>query len=86
MNEYHPLYTQGGWKSLTQYKGFPLLTEDDKILSINRNYVSILSIEQWKEEKPITTYNLTIKKNHNFFVGNTPLLVHNATGCPTNLF
>lgn len=82
MNAYHPVYTEEGWKSLTQYEGLPLLTQNDKILSNNGEFLSISSIERWIEENPITTYNLSIKQNHNFFVGNTPILVHNVS-CPT---
>lgn len=81
MNAYHPVYTEEGWKSLTQHEGLPLLTENDKLLSSDGKFVGISSIDRWTEENPITTYNLSIKKNHNFFVGNTPILVHNA-GCP----
>lgn len=80
MNEYHPIYTVEGWKSITNFKGYPTLTENDKILSINGEYIEILSIERWIEEIPITTYNLSIANNHNYFVGKAPILVHNA-GC-----
>ena len=78
MNEYHPIYTQDGWKSLTNYKGLPTLTKDDKVLSTNNKFIEISSIDCWKEETPIITYNLSIEKTHNYFVGNTPVLVHNA--------
>ena len=82
MNEYHPIYTEEGWKSLTNYEGLPTLTEDDKVLSVNGQFIEIFSIECWVEEKTITTYNLSIEDNHNYFVGKTPVLVHNAA-CPT---
>ena len=78
MNEYHPIYTQEGWKSLTNYNDLPTLTKEDKVLSTNNEFIEISSIETWKEETPITTYNLSIEKTHNYFVGNTPVLVHNA--------
>ena len=78
MNEYHPIYTQDGWKSLTNYKGLPTLTKNDKILSTNNEFIEISSIDCWKEETPIITYNLSIEKTHNYFVGDTPVLVHNA--------
>ena len=81
MNEYHPIYTKEGWKSLTNYKDFPTLTKEDEVLSTNGKYIKIDLIERWTEEMPITTYNLTVEKNHNYFVGRTPTLVHNA-GCP----
>lgn len=80
MNEYHPIYTEEGWKSLTNYKGLLTLTEKDRVLSVNGQFIEISSIECWKEENPITTYNLRIQDNHNYFVGETPILVHNA-GC-----
>ena len=81
MNSYHPVYTEEGWKSLTEHEGLPLLTEEDKILSSNGEFIEINTIDLWNEKQPIKTYNLTIKSNHNYFVGNTPILVHNAS-CP----
>jgi len=80
MNEYHPIYTKEGYKSLTNYNGLKTLTEEDEVLTTNGEFIKILKIEQWIEEKPITSYNLTVEKNHNYFVGETAILVHNA-GC-----
>ena len=80
MNEYHPIYTENGWKSLTNYNNLPTLTKEDKVLSTNGEFKEILSMEQWIEDEPILSYNLTVKNNHNYFVGKTPILVHNA-GC-----
>lgn len=82
MNEYHPIYTEEGWKSLTNYNGYPTLTKKDKILSVDGKFIPITSIESWREETPIITYNLSVANNHNYFVGTTPILVHNAD-CPT---
>jgi len=81
MNEYHPIYTQEGWKSLTNYNDLPTLTKEDKVLSTNGEFIDISTIECWIEETPIITYNLSVEKNHNYFVGITPVLVHNAS-CP----
>lgn len=81
MNEYHPICTEEGWKSLINYNNLPSLTKDDKVLSNNGKFIQIKTINCWKEEKPITTYNLTVETNHNYFVGETPILVHNAD-CP----
>ena len=81
MNEYHPIYTKEGYKSLTNYKGMETLTEEDEVLTTNGDFVKILKIERWTEEEPIKSYNLTVEKNHNYFVGETEILVHNAD-CP----
>ena len=82
MNKYHPIYTEEGWKSLTNYRGLPKLTDNDKVLSVKGEFIEIHSIESWEEETPITTYNLSVSNNHNYFVGETSILVHNAA-CPT---
>lgn len=78
MNAYHPICTNNGWKSLTQHKGMPLLEVGDLALSTNGTYIEILSIERWIEEPPITTYNLDIENNDNFFAGETAIAVHNG--------
>ena len=82
MNEYHPIYTEEGWKSLTNHEGLPTLSKEDKVLSVDRKFIQISSIECWQEKAPITTYNLSVEDNHNYFVGEKPVLVHNAD-CPT---
>ena len=79
MNEYHPIYTEDGWHSLTNHENLPTLTKEDKVLSTNGEFKEILSIEQWTEEEPILSYNLIVKNNHNYFVGETPILAHNAS-------
>lgn len=78
MNAYHPICTNSGWKSLTRHKGMPLLEVGDLALSTNGTYIEILSIERWIEEPPITTYNLDVENNDNFFVGETAIAVHNG--------
>lgn len=80
MNAYHPIYTEEGWKSLTRHEGLPLLTERDKVLSANDKFIQISSIDRWVSE-PTTMYTLDVEENDNFFVGDTPIMVHNAA-CP----
>lgn len=84
MNSYHPLLTVDGWKSLTNYNGYPTLTESD--ILITENGVSpVISIEKWISEEPITTYTLNVADenenpdidiNDNFFANG--ICAHNA--------
>ena len=50
----------------------------DKLVDIDGKEVEILEIEKIVYENPIKTYNLTVEGNHNYFITNTRLLVHNA--------
>lgn len=77
MNEYHPLLTQDGWKSLTNYQNYPTLTEADSLLKEDLSYGKISSIERWAEPNPVITYHLDVRDtdevididtNDNFFV------------------
>jgi hypothetical protein len=85
MNEYHPLRTQDGWKSLTNYHNYPTLTESDSLFKENLSYVKISSIERWAELNPVITYHLDVRDNDevididtndNFFVNG--ICAHNA--------
>ena len=53
------------------------LNVNDKLLDVNGKQVSISKIEYKKYDKPIKTYNLTIEGNHNYFVTDIQVLVHN---------
>jgi hypothetical protein len=84
MNSYHPLLTIDGWKSLTNYNGYPTLTESDILITEN-GLSPIVSIEKWVSEEPITTYTLNVAGenenpdidiNDNFFANG--ICAHNA--------
>ena len=51
------------------------LTLNDKVKLDNGNYLSIEKIE--KENKTVIVYNMEVEKNHNYYVGNNKILVHN---------
>ena len=53
------------------------LNVNDKLLDVNGKQVSISKIEYIKYDSPIDTYNLTIEGNHNYFVTDIQVLVHN---------
>ena len=55
------------------------LNVNDKLLDVNGKQVSISKIEYKKYDSPIDTYNLTIEGNHNYFVTDIQVLVHNAS-------
>lgn len=87
MTDYHPIYTSGGWKSLTGHLGYELLTETD-IVKINNDWANIVKIEQYELNQPITTYTLNTldineslsqddNTNDNFYANG--VVVHNAT-------
>ena len=68
MNKYHPLYTQDGWKSLTQHKGLPRLSKSDELLTIDQDYIAINDIKEVKELDIKTYYTLKVEGNNNFYV------------------
>lgn len=78
MNAYHPMYTTDGWKSLTGSGGLPILTKEDTILSTDKKWVKISDIVRWFSDEYITTYNLDVENNDNYFVGKTPVMASNA--------
>lgn len=67
MNAYHPMWTEDGWKSITQHKGLPLLTEEDRLLNNNGEYVNIKEIRSETIEKE-TYYTIKVANNNNFYV------------------
>lgn len=67
MNSYHPMWTSEGWKSLIGYKGLPFLTQNDKLMNNNGEYLAIKSIEYIDIEKE-TYYTLKVANNNNFYV------------------
>ena len=66
----HPFYVEGkGWLKVKDLqKGFELRTKANATEYI----VSIISY-QWQE----TVYNIEVEGNHNYFVTNSCILVHN---------
>lgn len=70
MNIYHPLYTEDGWKSLTEYKGLPKLTLNDKLLTSSGEYIRIKGIDMIQETEVETYYTLKVNGNNNFYVNN----------------
>ena len=69
-NMYHEIYTNEGWKSLTEYTG-------DSVLEINDN---VKTLEGWKEvesididlnHEPVNLYSLFIEGNNNFYANGT---------------
>ena len=75
----HPYYVVGkGW---TETKNLAI---GDKILTQNNEEIEIINIIKKTLDKPIKVYNMSIKDNHNYFVGNGKLLVHNAVSGTAN--
>ena len=68
MNKYHPLWTEDGWKSLTRHENMPELTESDKLLTTNGEYMAIDSIETINDMELKTYYTLKVANNNNFYV------------------
>lgn len=68
MNKYHPLWTEDGWKSLTRHENMPELTENDKLLTTNGEYMAIDSIETINDMELKTYYTLKVANNNNFYV------------------
>ena len=73
--ENHPFYVENtGWVEAKQ------LREGDKLLNYNEEYLEIEEIEEiYYFEKLV--YNLQLDENHNFFVSDLWILVHNSNWC-----
>jgi hypothetical protein len=67
MNKYHPLWTEDGWKSIVRHRNLPKLTEADKLMNNNGDYVAIKSIEE-VEIDTATYYTIKVANNNNFYV------------------
>ena len=67
----HLFYTNGNYR-LAKY-----LKVGDELKSFNNEIVEIVNIETKKLEKEIFVYNIEVKDNHNYFVGENKILVHN---------
>ncbi len=53
------------------------LKVNDKMLDSNGKEIIVTKIEHKKYDKPIKTYNLSVHGNHNYFVTDIQVLVHN---------
>lgn len=87
MNAYHPILTNNGFHSLTNYNNYDTLIIGDLVKTMN-GYESIVNIEQFTVTIPIISYNLdTVDINededndkNDTFIANG-VVVHNAS-CP----
>lgn len=88
MNEYHPIYTENGFHSLTNHNGYDTLVIGDNVKT-NNGWSKIIDIKTYQVKTPIITYNLAIKDldedkdddTYDTFIVNSAV-VHNAA-CPT---
>ena len=60
-NSYHPIYTTEGYKSITNYNGYPTLKEGDYVVDFNGKAKKIKKVYKYREIIPKMTYNLLIK-------------------------
>lgn len=68
----HEIYTTNkGWT-----KAYYLET-GDKLLDSNNNEIIVIKNEKLKNSGTVTVYNFEVDGNHNYFVGNHNILVHN---------
>ncbi len=65
----HPFYVDGDWRFAES------LTTSDELFS-NSEFVKVSSI--YKSSIKGNVFNLNIDKNHNYYVGNSRVLVHNC--------
>lgn len=88
MNAYHPILTDNGFHSITNYEGYDTLVIGDNVKCYD-GYHKIINIIEEHLDTPITTYNLAVidydettddDTNDTFIVNGC--VVHNA-GCPT---
>ncbi len=56
------------------------LNINDNLLKVNKENITITNVEVDENVGTTTVYNLRVEGNHNYFVSNECILVHNATG------
>ena len=94
MNAYHPILTIDGWKSITNFNGYPTLCENDYIKTID-GYSKLKLIERKNSEQPVTMYNIgviddeetediNINKDDNFYVNG--ICAHNTNEHGTQIY
>lgn len=68
----HPFYTPtNGWTTAAQ------LRAGDILLSLNGECVIVEQVQHELLESPVTVFNIETASNHNYFVGDATVLVHN---------
>ena len=81
---YHPIYTQDGWKSLTQYNNYPIPVIGDMVKTIN-GWSKLIKIDRYTKPAELT-YTLDVTDlngkdgydnfyANGFLVENTPCLI-----------
>ncbi len=73
LTEEHPFYVEGEWVEAKD------VVVGDSLLDYQGNEISIVNVSVTAIE--IKVYNLTVANNHNYFVGDTPVLAHNINLC-----
>ncbi|MEF8879429.1 MAG: Hint domain-containing protein [Candidatus Thermoplasmatota archaeon] len=76
----HRFYTDNGWKTADELEKNDLLFSDDE------GWYTVSSVE--KVYKKVETYDLSVRKNHNYFVelNGKPVLVHNSESTDTDIY
>lgn len=59
MNAYHPLYTERGFHSITNYMGYETLAVGDNVKTVH-GWTKITAINRYFSE-PVTTYNIDVR-------------------------
>lgn len=84
MTEYHPIYTQNGWRSLTNYNGYDTLVVGDIAKTVD-GWSKITDIVRYQNDVRTTTYTLDvvdigenpdIEINDSFYANG--IVVHNS--------
>lgn len=68
-------------KILMKVKKVYSMNINDRIFTIDGKYLEVRNIEKQFHKIPINVYNLTVEKNHTYFITKSSLLVHNVV-CP----
>ena len=74
----HPYYVKN--KGFVEAKD---LVKGDILVDANGVEHTIEAIELVNNSTTVTVYNMNVAGNHNYYVGDTMVLVHNATSCMT---
>lgn len=73
----HPFYNiSNGWVKAKD------LNIGDYLLNVENEAVKVEDIQGYEENEKISVYNLEVENNHNYFVGENNILVHNAPDVP----
>ncbi len=74
----HPFYVEGNWLEANKIKpGF-------KLFSSEREYIKVKAVRTIRSVRKV--YNLTVLENHNYFVSEHNVLVHNTNKKMCNIF